>query len=42
MFKKVNKTIGLLRKLLKNVTRALLVTTYNSFRTSDVDYGDIL
>ena len=42
MFKKVNKTISLLRKLQNNLPRAPLVTIYKSFIRSHLDYGDIL
>ena len=42
MFKKVNKTISLLRKLQNNLHRAPLVTIYKSFIRPHLDYGDIL
>ena len=38
---KVNKTIGLLRKLQKLLSRSTLITIYKAFR-SHLDYGDIL
>ena len=38
----VNKTIGLLRKLQKNVPRPPLRTIYKSFIRPDLDYGDII
>ena len=42
MFKKINKTISLLRKLQNNLPRAPLVTIYKSFVRPHLDYGDIL
>ena len=42
MFKNVNKTISLLRKLHNNVPRAPLVTVYKSFISPDLDHADIL
>ena len=42
MFKKINKTIRLLRKLQNKLPRAPLVTIYESFLRLHVDYGDIL
>ena len=40
MFKKVNKTTILLRKLQKNLPRAPLVTIYELFRRPHLAYGD--
>ena len=42
IFKKVNKTIRLLRKLQNNIPRAPLVTIYKFFVRSHLDYVDIL
>ena len=42
MFKKINKTISLLRKLQNNLPRAPLVSVYKSFVRVHLDYGDIL
>ena len=42
MFKKINKTISLLRKLQNNLPRAPLITIYKSFVRPHLDYGDIL
>ena len=42
IFKKVNKTIRLLRKLQNNIPRAPLVTIYKFFIRSHLDYVDIL
>ena len=42
MFKKINKTISLLRKLQNNLPRAPLVTIYKSSVRPHLDYGDIL
>ena len=42
IFKKLNKTISLLRKLQKNLSRASLVTIYKFFIRTHLDYGDIL
>ena len=40
---KVNKTIGLLRKLLQNLlSRSTLITIYKAFVRSHLDYRDIL
>ena len=39
---KISKTIGLLRKLQKILTRAPLLTIYKSFIRPHLDYGDIL
>ena len=37
MFKKVNKTVSLLRKIKNNLPRAPSVTTYKSFRMLQLD-----
>ena len=42
MFKKINKTISLLRKLQNNSSRAPLVTIYKSHLRPHLDYGNIL
>ena len=42
MFKKINKTISLLRKLQNNLPGAPLTTIYKSFIRPHLDYGDIL
>ena len=42
IFKKVNGTISLLRKLQNNLPRAPLVTIYKLFIRPHLDYGDIL
>ena len=39
---KVNKTIGLLRKLQDILTRTLLITIFKSFIRPHLDYGDII
>ena len=39
---KISKTIGLLRKLQKVLTRALLLTIYKSFIRPLLDYGHII
>ena len=39
---KVNKTIGLLRKLQKNLPRLVLMTMYKTFVRPHLDYGDII
>ena len=39
---KVNKTIGLLRKLQKMLPRRRLITIYKSIIRSHLDYGDII
>ena len=39
---KVNKTIGLLRKLHNILPRSALLTIYNSFIRTHLDYGDII
>ena len=39
---KISKKIGLLRKLQKILTRAPLLTIYNSFIRPHLDYGDII
>ena len=41
MFKKVKKTIDLLRKLQNNISRAPLLTTFKWFIRLYLDYGDI-
>ena len=42
IFKMVNRTISLLRKLQNNLSKAPLVTIYKFFIRSHLDYGDIL
>ena len=42
MFKKINKTISLLRKLQNNLLRAPLVTIYKSFIKPYLNCGNIL
>ena len=42
MFKKINITISLLRKLQNNLPRASLITIYKSFVRPHLDYGDTL
>ena len=42
IFKKINKTISLLRKLQNNLPRVSLITIYKSFVRQHLDYGDIL
>ena len=42
IFKMVNRTISLLRKLQNILPRAPLVTIYKSFKRPHLDYGDIL
>ena len=39
---KVNKTIGLLRKLQKTLPRLVLITMYKTFLRPHLDYGDII
>ena len=39
---KISKTIGLLRKLQKILTRLPLLTIYKSFIRPHLDYGDII
>ena len=39
---KVNKTIGLLRKLQNILPRSALLTIYKSFIRPHLDYGDII
>ena len=39
---KISKTIGLLRKLQKILTRTPLLTIYTSFIRRHLDYGDII
>ena len=39
---KISKTTGLLGKLQKILTRAPLLTIYNSFIRPHLDYGDII
>ena len=40
--RKTNKTIGLLRKLSNLLRRKALVTTYEAFIRSHLDYGNVL
>ena len=42
VFRKISKTIGLLRKLHNFVPRAALITIYKAFIRPHLDYGDIL
>ena len=42
MLNKVNKTIGLLRKLQNTLPRPSLLTIYKSFIRPHLDYGDII
>ena len=42
MLNKVNKTIGLLRKLQNTLPRPSLLTIYKSFIRPDLDYGDVI
>ena len=42
MLNKVNKTIGLLRKLRYTLPRSALITIYKSFVRPHIDYGDIV
>ena len=42
VFRKISKTIGLLRKLHNFVLRAALITIYKAFIRPHLDYGDIL
>ena len=42
IFKKINRTIHLLRKLQNNIPRAPLVTIYKFFIRPHLDYGDLL
>ena len=39
---KLNKTIGLLRKLQNSLTRTSLITIFKSFIRPHLDYGDII
>ena len=39
---KINKTIGILRKLQKLLTRTALITIYKAFVKPHLDYGNIL
>ena len=39
---KINKTIGLLRKLQNLLLRTALIKIYKSFVRPDLDYGDIV
>ena len=39
---KINKTIGLLRKLRQSLPRSALITIYKSFIRPRLDYGDIV
>ena len=41
IYSKVNKTIGLLRKLNNTLARMPLLTTYKSFIRPHLDYGDV-
>ena len=42
MMNKINKTIGLLRKLRYSLPRSALITIYKSFIRPHIDYGDIV
>ena len=42
MLNKINKTIGLLRKLRYSLPRTALITIYKSFIRPHIDYGDIV
>ena len=42
VFRKISKTIDLLRKLHNFLPRAALITIYKAFITHQLDYGDIL
>ena len=42
MLNKVNKTIGLLRKLQNTLPRPSLLTIYKSFIRPHLDYGNII
>ena len=42
IYSKVNKTIGLLRKLHNTLPRFPLLTIYKSFVRAHLDYGDII
>ena len=42
IFRKTNKTIGLLYKLQSLLPRAPLITIYKSFIRSHLDYGDMI
>ena len=42
MLNKINKTIGLLRKLRYSLPRSALITIYKSFIRPHIDYGDIV
>ena len=42
ILQKTNKTIGLLRKLQTLLTRAPLITIYESFIRPHLDYGDVI
>ena len=42
MLNKVNKTIGLLRKLQNTLHRPSLLTIYKGFTKTYLDYGDIV
>ena len=42
VFSRVNKTIGLLRKLQPVLPRKSLVTIYKSFISPHLDYGDVV
>ena len=42
MLNKINKTIGLLRKLQNTLPRSSLLAIYKSFIRPHLDYGDII
>ena len=42
VFEKMNKTIGLIRKLQNDLPRHLLLTIYKSFVRPLLDYGDVI
>ena len=42
IYSKVNKTIGLLRKLNNTLPRLPLLTIYKSFIRPHLDYGDVI
>ena len=39
---KINRTIGLSRKLRRSLPRAVLITNYKAFVRPHFDYGDVL
>ena len=41
-FSKVNKTVGLIRKLRKSLSRTSLISLYKSFIQPHLEYGDII